>query len=450
MAQLCKIGFHGGGGGNHTGISDYMRRLDGAGIPFCLKSVNNVGLAVEAARFARDSGIPHNIVLRWSNPGVPPGLEVPDYHLSPEEAAQEHWTLLKQSILAAPEFDEFKDLVWIESFNEPRTEQDPADPNFEDMHPTDWLGWFAHFMGPLANAEGYRWAAFGMNAGTPEPESWKLPGMVKYLEDCALHPEMLAVALHEYTFDLQSEMKAMFPHLIGRFTWLFDACDELGIDRPTTLITEGGWTYNSMPGDEQAMKDLRYYAELIARYPTIRAMYLWTLEGPSALPDKLQRFIAPLTDYALETRFPDPGPDTGPTRPGGSDVTDSGPGSTTEATSTDESAVITIARRGEPRTQYERTYILLPPAAGMEWAKAVVEAVWDKQGVTLGSSADDAGVGDLDVRRVIAVNPGQWGEGEDGKGLRGFFQRYYPGVQYEPLEAATPAFLLDKLRSRIS
>jgi len=450
MAQLCKIGFHGGGGGNHTGIGDYMRRLDEAGIPFCLKSVNNVGLAVEAARFARDSGIPHNIVLRWSNPGVPPGLEVPDYHLSPEEAAQEHWALLKQSIAAAPEFDEFKELVWIESFNEPRTEPDPADPNFEEMHPTDWLGWFAHYMGPLANAEGYRWAAFGMNAGTPEPESWKLPGMVQYLEDCARNPEMLAVALHEYTFDLQSEMKAMFPHLIGRFTWLYNACDELGIRRPTTLITEGGWTYNSMPGDPQAMSDLRYYSALIAKYPTVRAMYLWTLEGPSELPNKLQRFIAPLTDYALEATFPDPPPDDESRQPIDVDEVESGAGSTVGTTPTDVPDVLTAPKRGEPRAQYERTYVLLPPAAGAEWAKAVVDAVWESQGFTVGRSADDAGIGDLDVRRVIAVNPELWGEGEDGAGLRGFFQQYYPGVQYEPLEAATPALLRQKLISRNS
>lgn len=447
MTQFCKVGFHGGGGGNHTGIGDYMRRLDRAGIPFCMKSVNNVGLAVEAAHIGRNSGVRHNIVLRWTNPGVPPGLEVPDYHLSPEEAATDHWDLLKQSINAAPEFDEFKDLIWVESFNEPRTEPDLADPAFGDMHPTDWLGYFAHFVGQFAVAEGYRWAAFGMNAGTPEPEGWKLPGMVKYLEDCAANPGTLAVALHEYTFNLQEGMKAMFPDLIGRFTWLFDACDELGIGRPTTLITEGGWTYNNMPGKAQAMDDLRYYSKLIARYRNVQAMYLWTLEGPSALPNKLQRFIAPLTDFALEAEFPDPEPDSEPRRPDMEPAPHPPIEVIPDPIPVDDTETSSPLARGAPRAQYDRTYVLLPPDAGKEWANAVVDATWEDGKFTVGSSADDAGIGDLDIKRVIAVNPGKWGPGEDGTGLQGFFERYYPGVRYKPVEAATPSSLRQQLRS---
>jgi hypothetical protein len=439
MTQFCKVGFHGGGGGNHRGISDYMDRLDKAKIPFCLKSVNNVGLAVEAAHFARASGVPHVIVLRWSNPGVPPGLEVPDYRLSPEEAAQDHWRLLKQSIDAAPEFDEFKDLVWIESFNEPRTERDPADPNFEDMH---------HFVGKLAIAEGYRWAAFGMNAGTPEPESWRLPGMVQFLTDCAENPEMLAVALHEYTFNLDEKMKAMYPQLIGRFTWLFEACDDLDIDRPTTLITEGGWVYQDMPGSEQALEDLHYYSKLIAAYPSVRGMHLWTLEGVSQLPDKLQKFIKPVTEYALKTRFPDPEPVSEPSTPEIKTDPETGPVPVVDPAPIDDPVEKETVLRGLPRAQYDRTYVLLPPAAGREWATAVIDATWDGQRLTVGSSADDAGIGDLDSKRVIAVNPREWGDGEDGTGLRGFFERHYPGVKYESLEAPSPTSLRQQLLSR--
>jgi len=94
-------------------------------------------------------------------------------------------------------------------------------------------------------------------------------------------------------------------------------------------------------------------------------------------------------------------------------------------------------QRGKPRAQYERTYVLLPPGAGKEWAKTAAEAVW-KKGYTVGRSADDAGVGDLDKRTVIAINPEQWGSGEDGSGLRGFFAKYYPGVQFRTVTAATP------------
>jgi len=64
--------------------------------------------------------------------------------------------------------------------------------------------------------------------------------------------------------------------------------------------------------------------------------------------------------------------------------------------------------RGAPRVQYARTYVLLPPTADAAWADAAVLATWDRHRYTVGGSADDAGIGDLDSRRVIAVNPGEW------------------------------------------
>ncbi|HUX76119.1 MAG TPA: hypothetical protein VMY40_05700 [Anaerolineae bacterium] len=100
-----------------------------------------------------------------------------------------------------------------------------------------------------------------------------------------------------------------------------------------------------------------------------------------------------------------------------------------------------MAERGAPRTQYERTYVLLPPSAGAAWVEAVVEATWDEHRYTIGGSADDAGIGDLDVRRVFAVNPSRW-QGD----LRAFFEEHYPGIQYVPLEATTP----DELRQKLS
>lgn len=92
---------------------------------------------------------------------------------------------------------------------------------------------------------------------------------------------------------------------------------------------------------------------------------------------------------------------------------------------------------GQPREQYERVYVLLPRDASKEWAQAAVEAFWD-QGYTIGRSADDAGLGDLEKRTVIAINPDEWGAGEDGTGLEGFFEKHYPGVVYKVLTAAKP------------
>lgn len=94
--------------------------------------------------------------------------------------------------------------------------------------------------------------------------------------------------------------------------------------------------------------------------------------------------------------------------------------------------------RGAPRVQYDRTYVLLPPDASKDWALAVIDATWDSKRYTIGGSADDAGVGDLEVRRVIAINPHRW-SGD----LRAFFEQYYPGIQYVPISADTP----EQLRS---
>jgi hypothetical protein len=102
--------------------------------------------------------------------------------------------------------------------------------------------------------------------------------------------------------------------------------------------------------------------------------------------------------------------------------------------------------RGKPRVQYERTYVLLPPDADRAWARAVVEATWDDEHYTVGSSADDAGIGDLDARRVIAVNPQKWEENSTMT-LLDFFETYYKGCGYVPIEAATPADLITELEN---
>jgi len=85
--------------------------------------------------------------------------------------------------------------------------------------------------------------------------------------------------------------------------------------------------------------------------------------------------------------------------------------------------------RGSPRKQYPRTYVLLPPNATADLAGAVVTDTWDAERWTVGGSADDCGIGDLEVRRVIAINPGAW-SGD----LEAFLEEHYSGVIYWPLE----------------
>lgn len=108
------------------------------------------------------------------------------------------------------------------------------------------------------------------------------------------------------------------------------------------------------------------------------------------------------------------------------------------------------APRGQPRTPYERTYVLLPPGADAAWASAVVDGGWDEHRFTIGGSADDAGIGDLDFRRVIAVNPAEWASASHngdsgGNELLAFFEEHYPGVLYVPLKADTPGQLVKRI-----
>jgi hypothetical protein len=72
-----------------------------------------------------------------------------------------------------------------------------------------------------------------------------------------------------------------------------------------------------------------------------------------------------------------------------------------------------------------------------------VQGSWDASRYTVGSSADDAGIGDLGVRHVIAVNPQEWA---GSLRLEDFFKQHYPGITYEPISAATPEELAQKLQ----
>jgi hypothetical protein len=95
-----------------------------------------------------------------------------------------------------------------------------------------------------------------------------------------------------------------------------------------------------------------------------------------------------------------------------------------------------------PRVSYARTYVLLPPDADERWVQAILASgAWSKYRWTIGSSADDAGVGPKD-RRVIAINPERW-----SGSLREFYDTYYPGVTYMPIQADTPQALQQVLRN---
>lgn len=374
-----------------------MRQLDAAGIPFFLKSTDHYGHLFEGAAVARASGVAHTLVFRFTPVEGGFNFDVPDYSKSPRQAAETHWQKILERL--PPEFD--RELVWIEPINE------------VDKNRADWLGNFAAEIAVLAAP--YKLSLFAWSAGEPEPAHWQAPGMRRYLEMCAAQPHRLAVSLHEYSYTLDN-IRDDFPNKIGRFQQLFAACDAMNLTRPVVHITEWGWTYQEVPGPEQAIADIDDIAELYAQYPQIKGAATWYLgQGFGGIANLTQKIIAPLTEFTLTRRYQVSEPPVDPLPPGDC--------------------------RGTPRVPYRRTYVLLPPSAGRSWAQAVVDSTWESKRYTLGGSADDAGIGDLDERHILAVNPAEWGPGEDGSGLAGFYAKYYPGVELEPIVAETPAEL---------
>lgn len=93
-----------------------------------------------------------------------------------------------------------------------------------------------------------------------------------------------------------------------------------------------------------------------------------------------------------------------------------------------------LVETGAPRLQYERTYLLLHPGADGQFVQRMLELAPVVSRWTIGGSADDAGIGGLNVRRVIALRPGDWPGSDNGSGLEDFFCRFYPGVTFWPLD----------------
>lgn len=337
---FAKIGFHVGPTGNLNGIGcwweglkhecDYQPGLDPAGVPVFLKSSDSAGPLFEVQELAKRSGVPHTLVFRFSVGPDGQEYDVPDYYLPPKEAAQKHWALHASRF--PPELD--RKYVWFETLNEIarsfefRTEAElDASPlsdspyrskrqKYDDagnwiLTNTEWLAEFAIETVRLAKGnpddpnDDYRWAAFGWSAGEPEPEDWEGPRMRAFLRLAAANPDTVAVALHEYSYN-KNYIGQGYPYLIGRFQFLFQACDKYDIPRPTVLITEWGWEYQDVPAVAEAMDDIRWAAQLYAAYPQVKGAAIWNLGGGVTFGDihhQVNKLILPLRDYSRANYF---------------------------------------------------------------------------------------------------------------------------------------------------
>ena len=274
---MNKIGFHTGPGGNPTGIGEYFRRLDEAGQRFVIKTVDHAGYVYEAQQYTNAD---HVMVYRKSGAGY----DVPDYSLSPYAAAQQHWD---RHYSARPQELDFS-RVWMETTNEP------------DKNRAEWLADFAYHTALLAVRDNVKYLAFGWSAGEPEPEHWDSAEMRRFLLFAQEFPSLIGVALHEYAFG--DSLQPAYNHLIGRFMWLYNLCYSWNIRPPTTVITEFGWNAFSAPDASAVMPQIVWaQEEVYGLFPSLLGAAIWYLgEGYDNICNTVQRYIAPVTDYALQ------------------------------------------------------------------------------------------------------------------------------------------------------
>ena len=279
---FVKIGFHVTLMEDETLIDLWTQKLDAAGVPVFLKSVDNAEPLFKAQELMKQSGVPHVLVFRASG-------GVPNYDLPPAQAAQLHWE--EHRALWPPELD--PNLVWMETINE------------VDKNRSEWLAQFALETARLAMNDGFKWAAFGWASGEPEPEQWQSPAMLDFLRLAGANPERLAIALHEYSYD-KSKIGDQYPFKIGRFQALFRIADQYGIPRPTVLITEWGWEYRAVPEPGEALRDIAWAAKLYAAYPQVKGAAIWHFGIGCCFSDisqQTERLIEPLLAYSLTNYF---------------------------------------------------------------------------------------------------------------------------------------------------
>ena len=90
--------------------------------------------------------------------------------------------------------------------------------------------------------------------------------------------------------------------------------------------------------------------------------------------------------------------------------------------------------RGKPRSQYKRTYNVISPTATEDEAVDIFREGWRRSRETTGGSYDDAGIGDLDVRKINlhGLKPAEVSAHID------FYEQFYPGVELKFILKNTP------------
>lgn len=259
---MTHLTVHCGPGGNHNGLGAFLDQIKAAGFTPWLKSVDAYGPLIDAT--SRGGYGVFRLSTRGQNDGY--DYDVPKYSMDADPAAVLHWEQTKAKL--PPELDRSR--VWVEVMNE------------VDKNKAQWLGHVALQIARLANADGYKVLMFSFSSGEPEPEFWGHPNVLEYLRYCEQNPDMAGIALHEYNYG-KAPYESVYPSHVGRFQYLYDACDRHGIDRPLVAITEWGFSQDSVPTWDEGGDYARKCFDLYSRYD-IDGPALWCLQAYQGHP----------------------------------------------------------------------------------------------------------------------------------------------------------------------
>ncbi len=337
---------------------------------------------------------------------------------------------------------------------------------------------YAHFFRhciDIADAEGYKLALFSYSLGVPEWEEWEaiVETGVFSLAKAGGH----ALSLHEYAYPMDRWFGESLPGhpaypdrgpLACRYRWLYEDflkprdeviplfITEANVARDLPLVTQEEWMAQMTWYDARLRED--YYV-VGAHLFTLGSGGGWAnYEFTEWLPALIQHIINlkdaqdptwPEEDEDVApTPLPEPTPP--PTEPPYKDkVIPTLPPIGVKPPRPPQPGPTPLPPEGAPDDAREAAiqhhYLLLPPDADGEWLTAC-QRYWEVYAVTIGQQPNEVDFGAKpNLCAVTVVDPQAW-EGD----MEAFFTQHYPGLRYDPIQAATPDELRRILQWRVT
>lgn len=369
MKKHPKIGFHTAIGGNPTGIGhNYVQPLSSLELEAVIVSADGTTGLSDALATTNDHVLVYRVVKDGSEK-----YAVPDYSLSPSDAAEKYFNLV--SPLIPPEI--IKERVHIAIGNE--LDQDNA----------DWIGKWCVETAKRFNEKGYRVVGPNWASGTPRYDGWETEGMISWLRYLSVNQNN-ALGLHEYSYestlvkDYEGKDLPGVNYFIGRYWMPLDICEIQGMPKPNIIITEFGWKSTWVPEPAEAMRNLKNLIEMYPDYPPAAIWYLGSEYNNIA--DKAQKLIEPTTTFIVNTE-------------------------------------IEPSYKG-PRVQYSREYWVAPNSYSKEKFLDLCALAFDEKR-TVGFSFDDAGIGELNNKKAVLIDMNKSDE------FINWYDTHYPGTTIE-------------------